>query len=110
MNLMTLLLDAAPQGAQKDSGMSMIIMLLAMIAIFYFLMIRPNQKRQKELTNMRNALRAGDAVITAGGIKGTVSNVLENEVIVKIAENVEISVDKNFITPANAQVSNTPAK
>ncbi|MDE6802722.1 MAG: preprotein translocase subunit YajC, partial [Muribaculaceae bacterium] len=59
---------AKPQA--QNSGMMSLIMIIAMIAIFYFLMIRPQQKKQKEIRQKREALREGDRVVTAGGIYG----------------------------------------
>lgn len=91
---MTITLQAAAGG-----GMSFWIMIIAMIAIMYFFMIRPQQKRQKEIQNFRNALTAGQEVVTAGGIYGKISHIDEekNIVTLEIATGVKIKIDKGSI-------------
>ena len=88
-----LLQDAAAQG----NGMSTIIMIVLMIAIFYFFMIRPQQKRQKEIKKFRDSIKNGDKVITAGGIYGKVKEIEDNVVVLEIASGVKIRIDKNSI-------------
>jgi preprotein translocase subunit YajC len=66
--------------------------------IFYFLLIRPQQKKQKELNNMISKLKKGDEVITTGGIYGTVINVKDKSVILKVDENVTIEFQKSAVT------------
>ena len=95
MNVLTLLLDA-PVGA-AGGGSMMWIMLIAMFVIMYFFMIRPQQKRQKELVKFRNALEKGQKIITAGGIYGTIKEVKETYVLVEVDSNVAIRVDKNMV-------------
>ena len=68
-----------------------------MIAIFYFLMIRPQQKQQKKLQQMRDALKAGDKVITAGGIFGKIVEVKDDYVIVDINNGVKIRILKTAV-------------
>lgn len=79
--------------------------LIAMIFIFYFLMIRPQRKRQKEIDNFRKGLQAGQEVVTSGGIYGKVKEINDNVVILEIAHNVCIKVDKStiFANPAASQ-------
>ena len=97
------LLQAAP--AQQGSGWSMIIMLVAMFAIMYFFMIRPQQKKQKEAQNFRNSLTVGQEVITIGGIYGTVRNVELNGVVtLEVASGVKIRVHKDGINPVATPV------
>lgn len=96
MNLINIILQAAAQ-PQGGSMTSMLVMMLALIAIFYFLMIRPQQKRQKELAQFRNELKKGDSVITIGGIKGKVVSTSETEIIITIAKDVDIAVSKEAI-------------
>lgn len=96
MTLTTILLQA--QAA--SSGWSSIIMMVALIAIFYFFMIRPQQKRQKEIQKAREALKAGDKVMTAGGIYGKVKEVSEKYFVIEVAENTRIRVAKDSIYPA----------
>ena len=72
-------------------------MILAMILIMYFFMIRPQNKKQKELANFRNNLQVGDEVMTAGGIYGRIRVVEATYVMLEVADGVRIKVDKNSI-------------
>ena len=85
--------------AQGDGGLGMILMLVAMFAIMYFFMIRPQQKKQKEIQKFRNAIERGQEVITAGGIYGTVRDIdeVKNVLIIEIANGVRIRVDRNSV-------------
>jgi len=65
--------------------------------VFYFFMIRPQMKKQKELSTFRNAISKGDKVITTGGIYGKVIEVAENIVTIEIANDVKVRVDKNAV-------------
>lgn len=88
----------AAQAAQ-GSGMSMIVMMVAIFAIMWFFMIRPQQKKQKEIQQFQNSLSEGTQVITGGGIYGTVKSIdlAKNTVEVKIARDVIITVDKSYV-------------
>lgn len=79
-----------------DSSMlTTIIMIVALIAIFYFMLIRPENKRKKEAANMRNSLSVGDEITTIGGIIGTVCAVKENSIVIEIgADRVRLEVTK----------------
>ena len=92
---MTQILLQAGQGG----GMSLIVMMIAIFAIMWFFMIRPQQKRQKEIQNFQNTLQEGTQVITGGGIYGTVKKIdLANGIIeIKIADGVVIKVDKSYV-------------
>lgn len=70
---------------------------ILIIVVFYFFMIRPQMKRQKELRKYREALKKGDKVITTGGIYGKVSEVKDTYVVVEIADNVKVKMDKSAI-------------
>ncbi|MBQ3699874.1 MAG: preprotein translocase subunit YajC [Prevotella sp.] len=99
----------AAQAAQGGGGMSFIIMMVAIFAIMYFFMIRPQQKRQKEIQNFQNSLTEGAEVVTGGGIYGTVKKIdLATGIIeVKIADGVVIKVDKSYVFK---DMSSTPAQ
>ena len=71
--------------------------LIAMIFIFYFLMIRPQRKRQKEIDNFRKSLQPGMEVVTSGGIYGKIKEINDNVVVLEVAHNVCIKVDKSTI-------------
>ena len=80
-----------PQGG----GMTSLIMIVAMIAVFYFLMIRPENKRKKEAEQMRSAVKTGDEITTIGGIIGTVVNVKEDKVVIETsADQVRVELAK----------------
>ena len=94
MNFLTVLLQA-----QQGGGMSMIIMMVVIFAIMYFFMIRPQNKKQKEIQNFRNSITAGTDIVTAGGIYGKVKEVndMDNTLMVEVANGVKIKVAKNSV-------------
>ena len=94
MNLLTIMLQA-----QGGADYSFLIMMIAIFAIMYFFMIRPQNKKQKEIANFRKSLEVGQSVITAGGIYGKVKEIEDSAVVVEIASGVKIKVDKNSINP-----------
>ena len=88
---MNLFLTAAPAG---NPG-SMIFMLIAMFAILYFIMIRPENKRKKQAEEMRNSVKVGDKITTIGGVVGTVCHVSEDKIVVETsADRVRIEFAK----------------
>lgn len=93
MNALTVLLQ------QQGSGMSMIIMMVAIFAIMYFFMIRPQNKKQKEIQKFRNSIAPGQDVVTAGGIYGKVKEVndADNTLMVEIASGVKIKISRNSV-------------
>jgi|SRR5579862_5499095 len=84
-------------GGAGPTGPSFLIPFVCIIVIFYFMVIRPQSKRQKEQQTLVSALKTGDKVVTAAGIHGMISNVKETTVILKVADNVKIEVDKASI-------------
>ncbi len=90
---MNYLLMAQPGGADSSPWITFMPLLFIM-AIFYFFMIRPQMKRQKELQAFRKNLSKGDKVVTTGGIYGKIMEIKENHVILQIDDNVSIRVDK----------------
>ncbi len=94
MNFLSLIL-MAPQGGQSaPNPLGSIIPLLLVIVIFYFFMIRPQMKKQKEVKAFRDSIKAGDKVLTVGGIYGRISEVKDQTVLLEIADGVRIKVDK----------------
>ena len=89
----------AAQAAQGGGGMSMLLMMVAIFAIMWFFMIRPQQKKQKEIQKFQNELTEGTQVVTGGGIYGTVKSIdlAKNTVEVKIARDVVVTVDKSYV-------------
>ena len=88
-----LLQDAAAQG----NGMSTIIMIVLMIAIFYFFMIRPQNKERKRMRDFLESLQVGSKVRTASGVYGKVKEIKDTVIILEVADNVKIKIDKNYI-------------
>ena len=86
-----------------NGGIMNMVMIVALIAIFYFFMIRPQQKKQKEIKKFREGLGVGDRVITAGGIYGKIRGVKENSFVLEIADNVRITIDKGSVFPTAAE-------
>lgn len=84
----------------QGDGATMWIMLIAMFAIMYFFMIRPQNKKQKEIANFRKSLEVGQQVITAGGIHGKVKEINDNYVLLEVADNLKIKIDKNSLFAA----------
>ena len=83
--------------AQAGGDYSFLIMMVAIFAIMYFFMIRPQNKKQKEIQNFRKNLEVGQEVIPAGGIYGKVKEIEDNVVVLEIASGVKIRIDKNSI-------------
>lgn len=97
--LNTILLQSAAGGWEN------IIMIVALIAIFYFFMIRPQSKKQKEIKKFREAMSNGDKVITAGGIYGKIRDIKENTILLEVADGVKITVDKGSVYPTAQDVA-----
>jgi preprotein translocase subunit YajC len=103
MNLFTLpFLMGAPQGANgtPPTGMESFLSFapfILIIAIFYFLIIRPQNKKQKETQKMLSALKRGDKVVTIGGVHGTIAAIEDGAVVVKVDDNVKIKFTRSAI-------------
>lgn len=87
---------ASPPGGQSNPY-GTVIMLVLMFGIFYFLLIRPQQKRAKEHKNLVDALKVGDMVVTAGGIHGKVASVQDEIVSLEVATGVKIKMNRSSI-------------
>lgn len=93
--------DAYAQSASgplSGGGVGQIIILVVFVAVFYFLLIRPQQKRMKDQQAMLSRLAAGDEVVTSGGILGRITEVNDTFITLEIAEGVRIKVQKTQIT------------
>ncbi len=96
------------QTAQQGGSMgSFLIMMVLIFVVMYFLMIRPQQKKQKELVKFRDSLQKGDKVVTVGGLYGTVVEIKERIVLLEVDNNVKIRVDKSSLVK---DISDVPAK
>ncbi len=90
--------DALAQGAEgQGDPISLILPLVLMFAIFYFLLIRPQQKKAKEHKNMVEALNKGDEIITNGGLLCKITDVDENFLTCKISDNVEVKIQRHAV-------------
>ena len=91
-----------PQGGEGGGGFMSLLPFLAIIVIMYFLMIRPQVKKQKERQKMIDAIQKGDNVVTSGGIHGKVMGFTDNDktVILKVDDNVKLNVDRSAIGAA----------
>ena len=99
--------DAAATGGM----MSTVVMMVAMLGIFYFMLIRPENKRKKEAEEMRASIRKGDKITTIGGIVGTVVDVKENNIVVETsADQVRIEFAKWAISTNETAVENAKAE
>ena len=96
MNLFTLLQAQAP-AAQQGGGASFWIMIILVFGVMWLFMIRPQRKQQKEMEKFRSELKKGDKVVTAGGIYGTIAEVNDRTVLLKVDGEVKLRVDKSSL-------------
>jgi preprotein translocase subunit YajC len=107
--MLNYILLLAPASTNPEAGpannWSGLLMILAIFVVFYFFMIRPQQKKQKELQKQRDALKKGDRVVTAGGIYGNIKDVQATTFLIEVSKDVTIKVDKGsvFVAAEDAQ-------
>ena len=89
--------EVAAEAPAQGFDWSFVLMIIAMIAIMYFFMWRPESKRRKQMENFRNNLKKGDKIITAGGIYGTVKEIQPTSLLIEVDSNVTLRVDKNMV-------------
>ena len=94
---MNYLLMAPQQGAEGGNPIMTFLPMILIIVVFYFFMIRPQMKRQKELRKFRDSLAKGDKVVTTGGIYGKIAEIKENYVLLQVDDNVKLRVDKSAV-------------
>jgi preprotein translocase subunit YajC len=96
--MLNYILLLAPASTNPEAGpannWSGLLMILAIFVVFYFFMIRPQQKKQKEIEQFRKELKKGDKIVTIGGIYGTIEEVKETTLLINVDKNVTIKVDK----------------
>ena len=92
--MITFLQAQGQAGQAGGGGLTMLLMLALIFVVMWLFMIRPQQKRQKQLNEFRNNLSKGDKVVTVGGIYGTIVEVNDNKVMLEIDKDVKIKVDK----------------
>ena len=103
--MLNLILLQAEAGAQQGSQWTFWVMMALIFVVFYFFMIRPQTKKQKELQKQRDNMKKGDKVVTAGGLYGEIKEVQENTFLVTIAKDVTIKIAKEsvYVDAADAQ-------
>jgi len=94
--LKPIFLQQSPGGI--ESLLSSIVPFLLIIVIFYFLILRPQQKRQKERVKLLDSLKKGDKIITAGGLHGTVEGIEDKTILVKVADNVKLKMERSAVS------------
>jgi preprotein translocase subunit YajC len=92
-----LLIAMAPQGGGSANLISTLVMFGAIFLIFYFMIIRPQQKRAKEREKMLSNMQKGDKVITSGGLHGTIAGLEEKTVLLQVGDNVKMKFEKSAI-------------
>ncbi|MDR2900727.1 MAG: preprotein translocase subunit YajC [Treponema sp.] len=112
---LSLLMGMPPQGAEGAPAgaggmLQMIVPLALVVVIFYFLIIRPQNKKQKETQNMLNQMKKGDKIVTIGGIHGIIQSVDDTTVVVKVDENAKIKFLKSAIATVNAKADEKKAE
>lgn len=99
MNTYALFAMAQPSGGSPEGSLvSTLIMFALIIGIFYFMILRPQQKRQKERQKMLEAVKKGDKVVTSGGLHGTIAGLDDKTVLLQVADNVKMKFDRTAIT------------
>jgi preprotein translocase subunit YajC len=104
--LNSILLMSSPQAGGQGSPFTSLVPLLLIMVVFYFFLIRPQMKRQKELKSFRESLKKGDRVVTAGGIYGKINNISEHAITIDVGNNVLLKVDKNSVLRDTTDVEN----
>jgi preprotein translocase subunit YajC len=94
--LSLLLAQTAPAG--PGGGIAAFVPFIFIFVIMYFVLLRPQMKRQKDQQRLVSTLKTGDRVVTSAGIHGLISNVKETTVVVKVADNVKIEMEKSAVT------------
>ncbi len=89
---------SSPAPASPGGGLLSILPFIFIFVIMYYVMLRPQMRRQKEAARLVSALKTGDRVITSSGIHGLISNVKDTTVIVKVADNVKLEIEKTAVT------------
>ena len=95
-------LMGAPGGGEGGAGMFGFLPLVAIIAIFYFLILRPQSKKQKETQRMLSALKKGDRVVTIGGIHGIIQSIKDSTIIIKVDDNVKLEFNRAAVSAVSS--------
>ena len=104
MNSLLYVVLMTPSGEGQSPYMSFIFLLL-IILVFYFFMIRPQVRKQKELRTYREGLKKGDRIVTTGGIYGKIVDVKDSVVLVEVADNIRLKIDKSAVLKDSSDLS-----
>ena len=104
MNLLVFL--QAEADTKLGGNYSLFLVMILMFVVMYFFMIRPQQKKQKEMAQFRNSIQKGDKVVTIGGIYGTVVEMKDNVLFIEIDHNVKIKVDRSSVVKDTSDIPN----
>ena len=100
---MSLLMGMPAAGGEGGNPLMQFLPLIGIVAIFYFLILRPQNKKQKDTQKMLSALKKGDRVITIGGVHGIIQSVKDTTVIVKVDENVKLEFNRAAVSTVSSQ-------
>lgn len=104
MNILTVLLQEATQAQPKGSAFSSLFFILLLVLVFWLFFIRPQSKKAKEEKKFRDELQKGDKVVTIGGFHGKIVEVKESTVILSLAPNMEVEVEKTALVQSGSRV------
>jgi preprotein translocase subunit YajC len=107
MEFLFCLAQAAPAAQPQPPVLFQFLPLIIIAVLFYFLLIRPQQKKQKEHQQLVAGIKTGDKVVTSGGIHGIVANVKEATILLKVADNVKIELDKAAVITVTKSADNS---
>lgn len=99
-----------PAGQPQSNPFSFLLMVGGIILVFYFFMIRPQQKKAKQEKEFRESLKKGDKVVTIGGIHGRIVSIEEDGILVEVDNGVKLKFDKSAIRPAAPEAASTAKK
>lgn len=99
---MSELFTAAADGAQGQSIWGLVLPFVLMFAVFYFLLIRPQQKKQKQRTSMLNQVKKGDKITTIGGLHGTIVELTDDTVVIRVNDTTKMTFERSAINTINS--------
>lgn len=103
--MLNYILMAQPQNGAEPNPLMSFLPLILIVVVFYFFMIRPQMKRQKELRKFRESIQKGDNVVTTGGIYGKVAEIKETTILLQVDEGVKLKVDKSAVVKDMSDVA-----
>lgn len=95
---------------QESGGIGSLLPIILIVFVFYFFMIRPQIKKQKEEDGFRSEMKKGDRIVTAGGIHGKINAIKETKIILEISENTRLTIDKQSISKEKSMYYSNPEK